>query len=269
MNVRRSFDVYSTFEVEGIADNDRYIQIVSGQFEKRFQQLANLVLPKDAVAFDVGANIGIVSIVLGSIFHAGKVFSFEPGGQVFELLCRNLARSALQNVNSFRYAVSDFLGEVSFVEDSAYGRISDKGMADASHQVAKCVTIDWLAAELSLSRLDLVKVDIEGFEPQAMRCVDTVVKRFNPVFLMELNPWCMRNYGKNDPIAFLEEMRKRFRHVLMVNKEDWTKSLPLKRIDYASLYLELENPHSLMVEDIVATNNDNVLRALEPDSGLV
>jgi FkbM family methyltransferase len=262
MSETRSFEVHSTFEIEGVADNDKYINIVSGQFEKRFQQLANRTLPKHAVAFDIGANIGVVSIVLGSIFCGGKVFAVEPGPRVFQVLDRNLRRNELHNVVPLRYAVSDTMGEVTFSENSAYGHIAS-GEANAEGlSSAKCVTIDWLANDLDLSRLDLVKVDIEGFEPQAMRAADRVIERFNPMFLIELNPWCMRNYGGNDPVQFVKDMQTRFEHVLIINK-NYGEDAPLKRIDVDELFNEIGNPASVFVDDIIVTNNPGVLAALD------
>ena len=52
----------------------------------------------DPNIFDVGSNIGTISIWLAKIFNYGKIFSFEPQRQVFYQLCGNIAINNIYNI---------------------------------------------------------------------------------------------------------------------------------------------------------------------------
>nr|WP_075088707.1 FkbM family methyltransferase [Verrucomicrobium spinosum] len=64
-------------------------------------------MAEDAVALDVGANIGVTSLILSERLRSGRVFAFEPGETVFQLLQENLKNNAVSNVDAYHQAVSD------------------------------------------------------------------------------------------------------------------------------------------------------------------
>lgn len=187
--------------IEGVKEDDPYINIVDGQFEKRFQQLFEKCLPEKSISFDIGANIGIISVILGTIRPEGRVFSFEGGQHVCEVLRRNVARNLLKNVNVSHCAIANYNGVIHFNENSAYGHavdgIDENAEADQAGMTSvPCFTVDELVARHSIERLDLIKLDIEGFEPQALAGAVNTIRKFDPIILMEINPWCIETMEK-------------------------------------------------------------------------
>ena len=57
-----------------------------------------------------------------------------------------------------------------------------------------------------LPRLDFVKMDIEGHEPQALEGFSRLIGRHRPVLLVEFNPRCLVDLQQQDPVAFLEQI---------------------------------------------------------------
>jgi hypothetical protein len=57
-----------------------------------------------------------------------------------------------------------------------------------------------------LPRLDFVKMDIEGHEPQALAGFSRLVGRHRPVLLVEFNPRCLVNLQQQDPLSFLKQI---------------------------------------------------------------
>jgi hypothetical protein len=57
-----------------------------------------------------------------------------------------------------------------------------------------------------LPRLDFVKIDIEGHEPQALEGFSRLMGRHRPVLLVEFNPRCLVDLQRQDPLAFLKQI---------------------------------------------------------------
>ena len=57
-----------------------------------------------------------------------------------------------------------------------------------------------------LPRLDFVKMDIEGHEPQALEGFSRLIDRHRPVLLVEFNPRCLVDLQQQSPLAFLKQI---------------------------------------------------------------
>lgn len=261
----KKITIHTTAIIEGVGDGDSYIEIVDGQFEKRFQQFFEICLPEDAVAFDIGANIGIISVILGKMRPAGDVFAFEAGEHVCHVLRNNIARNHLPRVHALQTAVANYDGTISFNENSAYGHAVDEAVATQGTGLVTvpCKTIDTLAATYSPHRLDLIKLDIEGFEPQALEGATRTIADLDPIFLMEINPWCIENYGKVNCREFVGKIFDQFKNVFIINK-NWHEEMPLRRITLDELFTAIETSENLFVDDLVFSNGDTVLKAVQP-----
>ena len=69
-----------------------------------FQAIKHIQSP---VIFDVGSNIGTITMWLAKLFPQGEIFSFEPQRQIFYQLCGNISINNLYNVQAFNMALSD------------------------------------------------------------------------------------------------------------------------------------------------------------------
>jgi len=125
------------------------------------------------VAADVGANIGIHSVVLSSeVGEFGRVHAFEPQRIIFNMLAGNMALNSISNVHCFHQAVSDSVGFVDipqfdYGKPLSFGSVEFGGIQHESigqepmHDPARqekvgTVTLDHLAFE----QLDFLKIDV-------------------------------------------------------------------------------------------------------------
>ncbi len=146
-------------------------------------------LPAGAIAIDIGANIGIWSRLLARQCSSGQVFAFEPSSTTYSILKKNC--SQIRNVTCIQAAVGGVDGEVSFVGESVPSAL--RRIAPSGHEGAETVPSVRLASWISsneISRIDFVKVDVEGFEEDvlcpclehlAAKCT-TIVFEFIPEF---------------------------------------------------------------------------------------
>jgi FkbM family methyltransferase len=154
-------------------------------------------LPEDGVFVDVGANQGELTLVAARRARRGRVISFEPVPQWHERLAANVALNRFANVTLVRAGVSDHEGEAEMFtshDTSAQASFNEglssfqrSGYRDVPVGSFPLVTLDAWAAREGLSRLDLLKVDVEGSERAVLEGAAATLEKFRPMVLLELN----------------------------------------------------------------------------------
>ena len=175
-------------------------------WEMRF--VSDYLRPGDGF-LDIGANIGLYSLLAASIVGpSGRVMAFEPGRIPADRLRDACIANRLENIALVRSGVGEHTGELTF----------DAGSEDATAHVAVADEIS--NTRVPAIRLDeylddtpiaMAKLDIEGYEPFALRGMSRLLASGNPpVFLMEAAGYSKR-YGieTHDLIHELEAMSYR------------------------------------------------------------
>ena len=128
---------------------------------------------KFKTALDIGAWCGTWSIELAK--YCKKIYAIEPDRNNFECLLKNL--SALDNIELIDYAMGDTETTVSLTDDDF---TQARRIIPAGNILMK--TVD----SLKFEDVDLIKIDVEGFEMNVLRGANDTLK--NCKFLMiELN----------------------------------------------------------------------------------
>lgn len=148
------------------------------------------VLPRTVI--DVGANVGQFAIASAKLFPNVVVHSFEPNPECVALLSKHVA--SLENVSVYPMALGDKEGEVAFHVNSHSHSSSILPLAD-SHRDAfpdarevntikvKVSTLDTVFAGVELVAPVLLKLDVQGYEAQALRGAVDTLKRVDYVVL--------------------------------------------------------------------------------------
>lgn len=63
-----------------------------GVYEPWIAKLFQSIILEDFFCFDIGANIGVLSVEMSQLATKGQVFSFEPFTKSFTYLCQNIKR---------------------------------------------------------------------------------------------------------------------------------------------------------------------------------
>jgi FkbM family methyltransferase len=150
-------------------------------------------LPENGVAIDVGANLGIYTLLMRNAVGAGGlVLSCEPDPQNVPWLRRNLDDNGVANVRLHPIALGNRAGELPLHQDLSTSRTSslmpDAWRPDAGPRPVVTVrvdTLDRLAADLE--RLDFVKIDTEGFESAVLGGGLVAIARLKPRLLIEVS----------------------------------------------------------------------------------
>lgn len=166
--------------------------------------IAAKYIRKGDVVIDGGANIGTFTKAFADMVgENGTVFAYEPNGLAFDCLA--------YNAQSF----------VSFVTLSAYALGAKYGMCQIkdesqNHGMAYCIETksnkaDGLITSIdseSFYRLDFVKLDVEGWELATLQGAIETIKRFQPVFDIEINDATLARMGlsPNDIYQFMHDL---------------------------------------------------------------
>jgi FkbM family methyltransferase len=180
------------------------------------RQLLKRILFTGAVVVDAGANIGIYSEFLSRcVGPTGAVHSFEPSPDNFKRL--HAATRKLSNVRLSQAAVGERSGKSELY-------LSDKLNVDhraymAAGDSRRTVPIEIVALDDYFKpgeRVDLIKMDIQGYELHALRGANRVLEDNSDIrLLVEFWPYGLRQAGVNgaDLIAALEQKGMALRQV--------------------------------------------------------
>jgi len=128
---------------------------------------------KKPIIFDCGANIGFATIFFKWLYPESEIYAFEPDKKTFELLKKNVSQNRLKNVHLFNSAISDKNGKIDFFIDSkSPGSLV---MSTKQERMPKdkitvdCISLSSLIKNKNLSKIDYIKMDIEGSEDEVIQ----------------------------------------------------------------------------------------------------
>lgn len=120
------------------------------------------------VFVDVGAHIGKYTVMVGNqIKGKGRVIAIEPDPKNFAVLQKNIQLNSMENVFSFNVAAASKEGERDFFVDSfntGHSTFYGEGQRRFRKIEVACQRLDTILAAYGVSRIDLLKIDVEGAE---------------------------------------------------------------------------------------------------------
>lgn len=177
---------------------------------------------------DVGANVGINSLVLGQLAQnretktrISKVVSFEP--EPFTFICLE------KNVKYFPnliLPINGALGERSrpslFFKTpgstSGSHLVTTTDFAGTANENVKVERLDYYVDKLRLQHVGLIKIDVEGHEKSVLRGAIGTIEKFNPWIYLEFNSWTLMAFADENPRDFLEYLLDQFQIVSVTDK---------------------------------------------------
>jgi FkbM family methyltransferase len=168
---------------------------------KHLRDLATAVEPEESAVrplilsgqtvLDIGANFGVFTKLFSQLVGpSGSVIAFEPVPQTFRTLAAGVERFHLRNVQAINKAVSDQVG-TALMEVPKYTNSEGENLyvahivnaPDSREAFAvNTITID----SLQLSRVDFIKIDVEGHELEVLRGSRETIEKYHPILMVEV-----------------------------------------------------------------------------------
>lgn len=157
--------------------------------------------PPDGTFLDIGANVGLIFLpVARALADGGRAVAVEPVPVNAERLRRSLALDPVPpgvSAAVVEAALGAEPGEITIVKEGGSDTSDNAVIAvgDEPGIRVRMSTLDLVADELGLTRLDTIKIDVEGFEVMVLRGAPGVIERFRPVVYGEFNNQLMPQRG--------------------------------------------------------------------------
>lgn len=176
-----------------------------GAYEKTYLYLFRSLVEKieKPVFVDVGANVGTHSLFMSK--YCDKVISFEPDLSVGEKITEKLEINRINNVEYYPVGLGEEKKWIPFYAASTINtatgsflkEFNDSNVCVGEKQV---VNGDQFLEEIGISRIDLIKIDVEGFEKSVLKGLQKTLSKMRPIVFME---WSKH---AKDTFSSIEEM---------------------------------------------------------------
>lgn len=174
-------------------------------------------LPKDAIVVDVGANIGFTTALLSHYIPEGRIISIEPSPSAFPLLQKTLNASRVTNSIPYQVAFGGTPGKADFLDNADSASASHLATGGQtlgeSNSRVEVTTLDAFVLAQGLTRIDLIKMDVEGFEVEVLAGARNVLTTLKPNWILEFNSFTLMAYGDQNPRRVLENLLETFPYV--------------------------------------------------------
>ncbi len=174
---------------------------------KYFKEYSN----KELNCLDIGANIGTHTVILSELFK--NVYAFEPQKEVFELLKLNLKENNCTNVIPYNFGLGEKekkanLGFIDKNKSNNFGGVAIvEKEGDIKGESIDIKTID----SLELKDIGFIKIDVEGYEYNALLGGEQTIKKYRPVIVFE------QHDDKSELFGWLSEIGYKIRKISVQN----------------------------------------------------
>ena len=165
----------------------RLLYLEGERFMTELPIISGLAAPGDVVV-DVGANIGYYALLFEKcVGPEGRIIAFEPEPDNLVELRMNVERNALRNVDIRPSAVGATGGVVNFARGINGGILEGSAGATGSEVQVPMTRLD----DAVFGAVDLIKIDVEGYEEEVLRGALETIKRGRPRLFVEIHPTLM------------------------------------------------------------------------------
>ncbi|HEX75388.1 MAG TPA: FkbM family methyltransferase [Dehalococcoidia bacterium] len=184
-----------TYELDlnELIDNSIYYE---GCFELFTTAVIDKYVKSGMTVFDIGANIGGHTLRCAKLVgRSGKVIAFEPMPWAFSKLKRNVELNDFNNIVFEKFALSNVTGRQCVYFKSSWGLEGRSALDSEGSREVDFITLDEYVEGNNISKIDFIKLDVDGYEYKVVRGGVNSIKKFKPVMIIEFGKWTLRKYG--------------------------------------------------------------------------
>lgn len=201
-----------------IADSHSFVNSYKELFNENIYQFKTN--KENPFIVDCGSNIGLSIIYFKTLFPKAHVVGFEPDPQVFKILSKNINGFKYENVELINKALSDQETEMEYFSEGA-----DGGRLEMSGENMKKITVSTTKLSNFLKRkVDLLKIDIEGYETKILKESAELLVNVNSVFI-EYHSSCQHPQTLDEILLILKNAGFRYyiNNAINLSKQPLTK----------------------------------------------
>jgi FkbM family methyltransferase len=207
------------------------------------------VLREGMTFFDVGANVGLFTLPTAKKVGNGKIFSFEPCARTHERLLNNVKLNDLRNVSVMRAALGDVEGQA-VLHVNRKGKDGLNTLGTPTHEYADVVgeeivqttKLDAFVRHFEISRVDVMKVDVEGGELLVFRGGAGLLGRADAPLILYESGFLSKGFGYH-PVESMWLLQKHGYTMFVIDSRTGTITKPANSRAYNAMVIAVKPTH--------------------------
>lgn len=163
------------------------------EFEERY--LVSKILSKKGIFIDIGANIGLYSLIAAETIKENKIYAFEPTASILTKLQTNIKLNNYTNIDIINYAVSnfDYKKLLMYFNENGYDVFNSYQKSNKLQSYSKEVNTICLDTfiknyNIKFNKIQFIKIDVEGMELQVLEGAKNLIQHStNTIYMIEFN----------------------------------------------------------------------------------
>lgn len=209
----------------------------SGVYEYETLKCLKEHLRRDMIVFEIGANVGSHSFEIARALEggSGRLYCFEPTEYAFHKLLHNHALNGFSNIIFEKIALSDHehsqtLTPASSLDTMAFAAswdIKNGASKNSTPQTIHFQTIDSYVQAKAIPKVDLLKIDVDGYELKAIQGGMRTIQQHKPLMILEFSS-CMLHYvgdSLEELLSVLQDLGYTFQPVYARHQMDRARIL--------------------------------------------
>jgi FkbM family methyltransferase len=172
-----------------------------GNFQNYITKLENYNLPQNIVVFDIGANIGSVTLKLASTYKNSMIYAFEPTNYAYEKLLTNIALNPFlrERIKPQKLYLSNQPEDKKNFKIYSSWKVDDLkrdthpihgGIKQEAAQI-ETTTVDIFVMENHINQIDFIKIDTDGHELAILKGGEKSINKFRPIIIFEIGQYLL------------------------------------------------------------------------------
>jgi FkbM family methyltransferase len=155
---------------------------------------------KANVILDIGANIGWTALSFAKRNPEAKIIAFEPHPITFEKAARNIRINDINNIELLNIGLGESTSILKMYEVSDHNSGMNRIVLtdeDLPYREVQIKRLDDVMNSLGIKKVDLIKIDVEGFEAFVLKGASDVLAQCNATILMETDDGFLKYNGSS------------------------------------------------------------------------
>jgi len=214
ISFKKNKSILGKYEFQTI-ENDKGISTELQIYESHEPLTTHLMineLKQDMVCIDLGSNIGYYAVIESNMIgKSGKIFAIEPSPINFPILKLNLENQKKNNFLTYNIAIGDKNEEMEFIISSKSNwskiRMNNEKINPEDKIIKIPVkTLDSFVKENNITKIDLLRMDVEGFEYNIILGANNVLEKYKPKIFVEIHKMYL---GKEKTSEIFNELKNK------------------------------------------------------------
>lgn len=184
-------------DVSNVVDHFIYFD-----FKDEAQENLFSLVNSHSVIIDIGSNIGATALQLAQRSPHGFVYGFEPDKSNYKRACENISLNKFSNIHLENFGLGNKDEKLKLFQvnhlNPGMNRILLNGNDKLPYEEIEIKTLDSYVKENNIKKIDIIKIDVEGFENQVLLGASETIKKNMPLLFVEVID---KNLKENDSSA--------------------------------------------------------------------